>query len=135
MTAWMNKAACLPVDPEVFEEAGEEAQLVCAGCPVVAECKAYADMWEPYDNSEWYEMVYGGETPEQRVARRGDSTVPTPFCHPKKPLAEFCINGHAWSEENTYIRPASGQRHCRACNRAATSRTYFRRKARRALEG
>jgi hypothetical protein len=28
-----------------------------------------------------------------------------------------CVNGHEYTPENTYIRPASGHRDCRACMR------------------
>ena len=33
-----------------------------------------------------------------------------------------CKNGHPFDEANTYIRPASGHRDCRACNRANVRR-------------
>jgi hypothetical protein len=42
-----------------------------------------------------------------------------------------CKNGHEYTPENTYLRPASprgGRRQCRACNRAAVSR-YEQRKS------
>ena len=29
-----------------------------------------------------------------------------------------CVNGHPWTEENTYVRP-NGWRKCRACDRGA----------------
>lgn len=39
-----------------------------------------------------------------------------------------CIEGHEFTEANTYVRP-SGSRTCRTCNRAAASRYADRRKA------
>lgn len=46
---WWSQTACADVDPEVFfphqgdEEAFEEAQKICHRCPVIAECREYAE--------------------------------------------------------------------------------------------
>lgn len=50
--SWMGRAACRDVDPELFyataehgpllEEQTAAAKAVCAGCPVRAECLAWA---------------------------------------------------------------------------------------------
>jgi WhiB family transcriptional regulator, redox-sensing transcriptional regulator len=48
---WRDEAACVDVDPEVFFPVGttgpaldqiERAKAVCAGCPVIAACLAWA---------------------------------------------------------------------------------------------
>ncbi len=45
-TEWMRDALCAQTDPEAFypDEYGsvEPAKAVCAECPVLAECRAYA---------------------------------------------------------------------------------------------
>ncbi|AEK09399.1 HNH endonuclease [Mycobacterium phage LittleE] len=40
-----------------------------------------------------------------------------------------CVNGHEFSEENTYVNPNNGYRSCRTCSAAAQRRAYQRRKA------
>jgi len=30
-------------------------------------------------------------------------------------VKEFCVNGHEFTTENTYIHPKRGTRHCRRC--------------------
>jgi WhiB family transcriptional regulator, redox-sensing transcriptional regulator len=45
-TEWMRDGLCAQTDPEAFhpDEHGSvaPAKAVCAGCPVLAECRAYA---------------------------------------------------------------------------------------------
>ena len=47
-TAWMWDALCAQTDPEAFYPGADEydamvaAKAVCAVCPVLAECRAYA---------------------------------------------------------------------------------------------
>lgn len=38
-------------------------------------------------------------------------------------LAEFCANGHRWSDNNEW-RDANGWRQCRACNRESARKRY-----------
>lgn len=66
---WTDLAACRGVDPELFFPVSvtgpaldqvTEAKKVCAGCPVVADCLAWAlRAGEPVG-------VWGGTTPEER---------------------------------------------------------------------
>lgn len=66
---WRARAACADVDPEVFFPVGEsgpvlerqvaEAKAVCAGCPVRAECLAWALAVLPHG-------VAGGLSAEER---------------------------------------------------------------------
>jgi len=63
---WRTRAACRDVDPELFfgdPTAQEAAVAVCAGCPVVAECRAWADQRGIVDGT------WAGETEGQRCAR------------------------------------------------------------------
>jgi hypothetical protein len=66
---WVNDGACLGVDPLVFElpvvdggrltgeqlRAAQPALNVCGSCPVVADCREYAD------RSAVWGVVQGGE--------------------------------------------------------------------------
>jgi hypothetical protein len=40
-----------------------------------------------------------------------------------------CVNSHEYTPENTYARPDSGKRKCRACNAAAVRRSQARKRA------
>lgn len=75
MTAtWYDRALCHEVDPDLFFPVGDgpltqsqtaQAKAVCSGCPVIAECLAFALTHLP-------EGIAGGTTPAERVAlRRG----------------------------------------------------------------
>jgi WhiB family redox-sensing transcriptional regulator len=75
---WQQDAACKNVpDPDVFfpgkGEDAEEAKQVCAGCPVMAECLAFAlaTMRAP-DRDHG---VYGGLTPAERARLRGSPVL------------------------------------------------------------
>ena len=61
---WRSEALCAQADPEVFypvdESWSEPAKRVCAGCPVAAQCLAYALIaGEPHG-------VWGGLTTDER---------------------------------------------------------------------
>lgn len=63
---WAARAACLGMNPELwFPERGggtNNAKAVCAGCPVSAECLAYAIRWDIRFG------VWGGQS--ERARRR-----------------------------------------------------------------
>jgi WhiB family transcriptional regulator, redox-sensing transcriptional regulator len=75
---WQRHAACRDMDLEIFFHPDGErdpsrgrrvarAKAICAGCPVVAECRAWAHrVEEPYG-------IWGGESEDERRAalRRG----------------------------------------------------------------
>ena len=80
---WVTRGCAQPgVDPDLFHAgAGEEAparrarqaaaRAVCARCPIVVACAAYAagdgvTWWEPYG-------IWGGTTPGQRERARRDA--------------------------------------------------------------
>jgi len=73
---WRDRGACLDEDPELFFPIGntgpalaqiEEAKAVCAGCPVLTECRQWA-----LDNPKLADYgVFGGlSEDERRTARR-----------------------------------------------------------------
>lgn len=71
---WSARAACLREDPELFFPVTETgpgseqvtlAKKICAHCPVVAECLAYAL------HAGEHTGIWGGTTPyERRMLRR-----------------------------------------------------------------
>jgi WhiB family redox-sensing transcriptional regulator len=65
---WTAEALCAQTDPEVFYPFNEQwsgsAKRVCAGCPVMAQCLAFALVTdEPHG-------VWGGLTTEERTLVR-----------------------------------------------------------------
>lgn len=74
---WWNYASCKGIDTESFfsrsPEKIEIALAVCQGCFVKAACRITGDSEEKlYGHYCW--GVRGGETAEQRKARRGYSS-------------------------------------------------------------
>jgi WhiB family redox-sensing transcriptional regulator len=66
---WIQHAACLDLDPELFFPVGttgkaleqiEEARAVCLGCPVINECLEWA-LVTHQDAGVW-----GGKTEDER---------------------------------------------------------------------
>jgi WhiB family redox-sensing transcriptional regulator len=70
--SWWERAGCAGVDVAVFfpEEHQphpyDQARAICAGCPVVDECRNHFDQAEP---SQLHGFL-GGESPNERSARR-----------------------------------------------------------------
>jgi WhiB family redox-sensing transcriptional regulator len=62
---WQYQGSCRRVDPAVFfhpEGERDAAKAVCAGCPVVQQCREHAlTVREPYG-------VWGGMTEDEREA-------------------------------------------------------------------
>lgn len=80
-------AACRDADPEIFfpisatgAAAGQvqQAQAICARCPVAAECLDWAQRMGLGDG------VWGGTTPEERRALRRPTVVPKRAEHKQK---------------------------------------------------
>lgn len=69
---WLERAACQDHDPEWFFRAVQEpvALAICAGCPVIAECRQANDKWEAAVTPTYWYGVFGNETASQRRARR-----------------------------------------------------------------
>lgn len=62
---WQDKAACVGMDSSVFLSGVTSrvniAKAVCASCPVIQECLAFA-----LANEDYEPHVYGGMTGEER---------------------------------------------------------------------
>jgi WhiB family redox-sensing transcriptional regulator len=79
---WRHASACLDVDPELFFPIGSsgpalkqlaEAKAVCAGCPMLEECRAYA-LANPHlvEDGVWGGLSEGERATElRRLRRRG----------------------------------------------------------------
>lgn len=82
--AWKQRAACHDKDPAWFVDAVNSweirrAKMYCSACPVRAECLALADEIESKNAaSEDLAGVWGGESPAERIARRGGRTARPP---------------------------------------------------------
>jgi WhiB family redox-sensing transcriptional regulator len=112
---WVADAACADLSDVSFfpperdgyvggEEWALPAKAICGGCPVRAECLEHAMAHEDHG-------VWGGMTPRERTYA---------VTGPRR-RSTRCINGHAYTPENTYERP-DGSRFCRACNLASKLR-------------
>lgn len=73
-TKWVRDAVCAQTDPEAFhpDKSGsvEPAKAVCAVCPVLAECRAYA-----LEHNEQFGVWGGLSARERRQIRTGAVTV------------------------------------------------------------
>lgn len=107
---WMERAACAQSfsGDLHFPESGlagvppskrdiDAALAMCGGCPVRAQCGAYAEELQP----EW--GIWGGKN----YARKWNATKTE------------CDHGHEFTPENTG-RDARGNRRCRTCDRENT---------------
>ena len=74
---WMNDAACAGMSINIFFPRNADegvfdfsiARVVCAGCPVKAECRAFIDRIETMPGNQAFGF-WGGETPKERSKRR-----------------------------------------------------------------
>lgn len=74
---WMEEAACRGLDPELFfpDRDGSktriaQAKAICAGCPVLFDCRAHGERVEAeLARGDWH-GVFGGETVDDRLERR-----------------------------------------------------------------
>lgn len=75
---WLDLAACRRSDPELFfgvdgvqgSRPSGEARRICARCPVLEDCRSFADRREG-SLSRWnLAGVWAGETPVERATRR-----------------------------------------------------------------
>jgi len=105
---WRDRAACAGTDPDLFfpePDEGEDAaaaKVICAGCPVRAECLAWA-LAAPAQFG-----VFGGLDERERHGIQLDGPRP-------------CVSGeHLMTPGNTYVSPG-GKRRCRACRAASRS--------------
>lgn len=110
--SWRDRAACKDAAPRdaygtdwffpEYTHAMSAAIKVCQACPVRNECLQWA-----LDNNEAY-GVWGGLTEAERWSLMHGGQQ-------RKRLADRCVRGHLFTEDNTYIRPGRGGRQCRTC--------------------
>ena len=109
---WMAAALCAQVDPELFfpentpdrvgNNSPADAKRVCAACPVMQECRAYAIADDTINYGIW-----GGLSVRERQQQRTH-----------QPRTR-CLSGrHPW---------IPGAERCRACHLEATARSEQRR--------
>lgn len=88
---WVEDAACAKFPPSLtdawffptryFPGTVAAAKTVCSGCPVLNECRAWNDACEADVQGVW--GVCAGETPEERIKRRGLKREPRPELYSK----------------------------------------------------
>ena len=61
MNIWQDQAACTGIESFITRGGTAEKKAVCAMCPVVNECLAFA-----ISNEDFEATVYGGFTGEER---------------------------------------------------------------------
>ncbi len=69
---WMDRAACIGMDPQMFFPPGEvkgagvyrQARSVCYDCPVINDCLEYALREFPRQDDD--HGMWGGTTPRER---------------------------------------------------------------------
>ena len=94
--AWMTDALCAETDPELFfADQGDGASVVaaraiCAKCPVIADCLAYATPRPELIG------IWGGTTSRERMTIRGNTKPP----RKARPKATHCKRGHERTEDN-----------------------------------
>lgn len=132
---WMRDGACMNSDDadlwfptgDATEEArqqAEEAKTVCRGCPVRAECAAYAQA-DPSLSGVW-----GGTTKQERAAiRRRRNRPPRPIM-PGGKVCAHCAEFRAYAEfaRDASTRDGHGS-WCKPCQSAGKAAARARRKA------
>ena len=104
VTEWMRDGLCAQTDPDAFHPDQntpvKPAKAVCAGCPVLAECRSYA-----LETDQRF-GVWGGLSARQRQrirsrAARTDSTRPD--AHPTKNVRRVGAPNTQQSGENPMV--------------------------------
>jgi len=104
------------MDPELFQPVGTtgpalvqtvRAKLVCAACPVIAQCRQWA-----LDRGE-SSGVWAGLSEQDRRVLRADGLLRELAATEPEPAVETCAAGHPFDAENTRWRGQA--RECRAC--------------------
>jgi hypothetical protein len=119
---WQPKGACAAVDPRIFfpevGKPGNEARLICAGCPVRAACLAWAIAHPAMTETG----IYGGTSDrERRRIRTGKAPLPEVPEPNRKLLRTHCKWDHELTGDNLYI-DSKGYHRCQKCRRASWNR-------------
>jgi WhiB family redox-sensing transcriptional regulator len=116
---WRHGGACRGLDPEVWFPVGNmgpalvqtvRAKLVCASCPVIAQCQAWA-----IEQGE-HSGVWGGLSEQDRRAARVGRRAPAELVAEPAPPVQTCGAGHEVNAKNTRV-DGRGRPDCRVCGR------------------
>lgn len=106
---WEKDASCRKILDWILDEYTPEdyaeRKQVCMGCPVIEQCREWVDSFEKNSIRHQYD-VYGGEEPEERVARRVAFTyVPDPctLARPRTVAAHRNRNERLCSKCEAYL--------------------------------
>lgn len=101
---WRLQAACIDADPAIFHSDNariqSEAKTWCAQCPVVHECRDFADSFEM--GAERF-GVYGNTTPSERSEKVFGIE------------RTKCSQGHDMLTPDQYYLNGNGSRQCKTC--------------------
>jgi WhiB family redox-sensing transcriptional regulator len=115
MGDWVRDAACTPDTANLFHpeagQHGENAKLICSGCPVIDQCRDYA-----INNPETLTGIWGGQSAIERRKERASRGI--------KVRKDHC--GTAAGYRQHY---RDREVPCAACRREAAKERAERRKA------
>lgn len=125
---WLPLAACRGCDPGLFHgDPGEAAEVcaleVCAGCPVMAECRLDAFAVERLLPLQYVDGVRGGLTASRRRAMLRNDPL-----RPARALQATCGTESGYYRHRAVAEPA-----CEACTTAHANRARARDARRRAV--
>ena len=101
-----NPDAWFPPKEQPSQETREAARAMCEGCPVIADCLAYALTSPVMEHGIW-----GGMTEyDRRMLRRGVGLS----TRPANPIYPLC-----GTEAGAKVHERRGEKRCPACTRAA----------------
>ena len=116
---WRHRATCLDENPEMFFPIGntgpallqiEEAKTVCRRCPVIAECRRWAE------GTRQEYGIWGGLSEEERRALRRKKLA---AAQREASRSESCGHPHAGTEAGWRHHRSTHTAACRACRSAA----------------
>lgn len=88
---WVLDGACVGTDPELFfpqtELEQQWVQRICAACPVIAECAAWALEVESGFGAGHRFGIYGGLTPEDRAEIDSERRQHGAYARPRREVA------------------------------------------------
>lgn len=118
-TAWMSKALCKGMNPDVFVPATEPrvprtVELVCGACPVQTDCLEYALHFK-------LEGFWGGATTAERKRLRAERGIKAAPAMP----SQSCGRAAGYREHLRNGEPA-----CQACLAAEARRSWERNRKR-----
>lgn len=128
-------AECAKLDPRTADELffangnspeAQRARLICRTCPLILQCRAYADTHEAleYPAGHVAAGVWGGETVAERNARRENKT-------PHLALDRIALEDQSWTDGDA-ARAANAYRSGDRSEWAQEGRRVYQRRWKRA---